>query len=102
MGGLNAIPYYGEHFDNNVAVIYPQDERDLLKLMAFVCSSVFPSAVRELDQALKVTNQTLLKVSMDTPHYRNPSLNLNCLMVFQNHTLIILLNGSSMDIPVLL
>lgn len=71
MRGLNSTPYYGEHFDNNVAVIYPQDERDLLKLMVFVRSSVFPNAVRELDQALKVTNQTLLKVSMDTPHWES-------------------------------
>ncbi|HHO2175161.1 TPA: DNA methyltransferase, partial [Aeromonas hydrophila] len=73
MRGLYATPYYGEHFDNNVAVIFPKSDDDLLKLLAFVCSNVFSNAVRELDQALKVTNQTLLKVPMDIPHWNSLS-----------------------------
>jgi len=62
MGALKAVPYYGEYFDNNVAVIYPLKSDNLNSaLLAFLSSDSFFVAVREIDQAIKVTNRTLLK-----------------------------------------
>lgn len=65
MGSLKAVPYWGEHFDNNVAVVYPTGDQNLSSLFVFLESDEFPESVRELDQALKVTNKTLLKVPFD-------------------------------------
>jgi len=71
MRGLRAVPYYGEHFDNNVAVIFPKSSDELLApILAFVESPAFVGSVRGLDQSLKVTNQTLLKVPFDLDHWR--------------------------------
>jgi len=70
MGDLNAVPYYGEHFDNNVAVVFPlKDESIDLSLLSFLESKEFSIAIRELDQTLKVTNRTLLKVPFDLGHW---------------------------------
>lgn len=70
MGALNVAPYWGEHFDNNVAVVYPKSENvSISALFAFMKSPDFPTAIRELDQALKVTNKTLLKVPFDRDYW---------------------------------
>lgn len=69
MRDLKAVPYWGEHFDNNVAVVYPSGDQDLATLLSFLASEDFPKAIRELDQALKVTNKTLLKVPFDLAHW---------------------------------
>ncbi len=72
MRDLKAVPYYGEHFDNNVAVVFPKNEDDDLgTLLAFIQSDEFSKSVRELDQSLKVTNKTLLKVQFDLEHWRD-------------------------------
>ena len=66
MGDLKVAPYYGEHFDNNVAVVFPAKDVSLNPaLLSFLNSKKFPLAIRELDQALKVTNRTLLKIPFD-------------------------------------
>jgi hypothetical protein len=66
MGDLKAVPYWGEHYDNNVAVVCPSKNGSILKaLNVFLQSEDFHIAIRELDQALKVTNATLLKVPFD-------------------------------------
>jgi hypothetical protein len=71
MSDLRAVPYYGEHFDNNVAVVFPiNDEAINPALLAFLSSESFPSAVRELDQTLKVTNRTLLKVPFNLAYWQ--------------------------------
>lgn len=57
--------YTGEIFDNNVAVIWPQDSANLPAIWAFCQSPEFAEFVRKIDQSLKVTNQTLLKVPFD-------------------------------------
>jgi len=70
MRDLKAVPYYGEHFDNNVAVVFPKDgQNNLGTLLAFIQSEEFSKSVRELDQSLKVTNRTLLKVQFDSSHW---------------------------------
>lgn len=69
MRGLKAVPYWGEHFDNNVAVVCPASEEDITPLLCFLASDDFHQAIRELDQALKVTNRTLMKVPFDAEYW---------------------------------
>ena len=65
MRGLRAAPYYGEHFDNNVAVISPKEESHLAAIWCFCSSPEYSEAVRHIDQTLKVTNATLVKAPFD-------------------------------------
>lgn len=65
MKGLLATPYEGVKFDNNVAVLIPEDPRMMVPILYFCQSEDFVNSVRSLDQTLKVTNQTLRKVSFD-------------------------------------
>ena len=69
--GLYASAYEGFKFDNNVAVLIPKDPSLLLPIMCFCQSEEFVRSVRSLDQTLKVTNQTLRKVSFDPIYWRN-------------------------------
>tara|TARA_R110002033_G_scaffold171207_1_gene218260 strand:- start:14040 stop:17507 length:3468 start_codon:yes stop_codon:yes gene_type:complete len=64
MRSLRASPYFGEHFDNNVAVIFTDNGLDK-GLFSYITSDEFHDDVRELDQTIKVTNRTLLQVSYD-------------------------------------
>jgi hypothetical protein len=65
MGKLGATLYSGELFDNNTAVVIPGDEADLPALWAFAESGEWQAAVREIDQSIKVTNSTFVKVPFD-------------------------------------
>src|ERR1022692_3130438 len=70
MGDLKTVPYYGEHFDNNVAVVFAKhEEATNSALLAFLGSDAFCSAIRDLDQTLKVTNRTLLKIPFDLTYW---------------------------------
>jgi len=62
--------YGGELFDNNTAVVLPRDERNLPAVWCFCSSPEFYSSVREVDQALKVTNATLVKVPFDANYWQ--------------------------------
>ena len=71
MGVLRAAPYYGEHFDNNVAAVFPKASNELVPaIYAFLSSDGFSEIVRELDASIKVTNQTLLKVPFDVQRWK--------------------------------
>ncbi len=69
-GKLNASFYLGQAFDNNAAVIIPKEEKFLPAIWAFCSSEEYPKEVRKIDQALKVTNITLLKVPFDLAHWQ--------------------------------
>lgn len=70
MQDLRAVPYFGELFDNNVAVVFPKlDETINPALLSFLSSDSFPLAIRELDKTIKVTNKTLLKTPFDLSHW---------------------------------
>jgi hypothetical protein len=57
--------YWGQPFEHNTAVIVP-DNQDILPALWCYCSSPeYNEAVRAIDQALKVTNATLVKVPFD-------------------------------------
>lgn len=70
MGQLYPYVYAKERFHQNVAVILPKDERHLPPIWCFCSSPEYNQAVRQIDQALKVTNATLVKVPFDLAHWR--------------------------------
>lgn len=70
MSSLPATLYTGEHFDNNCAIIWTKNPDDLPALWAYCSSEEFNSAVREIDQSLKVMNATLLKVPFDLAYWQ--------------------------------
>lgn len=70
MGHLPVTLYCGEVFDNNLGVIWTQNETDLPAAFCFCASSRFTEEVRTIDQSLKVTNQTLLKVPFDLGYWK--------------------------------
>src|SRR6266516_5081247 len=70
MGNLPVTLYTGEIFDNNCAVIWPYNAQHLPAIWAFCKSSEFAKSVRRIDNALKVTNQTLLKVPFDLEYWQ--------------------------------
>jgi len=70
MGGLPVTLYTGELFDNNTAVILPSDEEDLPAIWAYCSSVEFAEDVRDIDDALKVTNATLVKVAFNRERWR--------------------------------
>lgn len=69
VGQLPATLYTGERFDSNVAAIVPNDPNLVAALWAFGASPDFAAAVRRIDQSLKVTNNTLVKIPFDLPEW---------------------------------
>ena len=69
---LRPLLYAGEVFDDNVGPICPnQSTSDLTTaLWAYVSSPEYASAVREIDQGLKITAATLVKVPFDLEHWQ--------------------------------
>lgn len=57
--------YTGELFDTNASPIVPHDPQDLGAIWAYCTSSEFAEEVRDIDDSLKVTNSTLVKVPFD-------------------------------------
>lgn len=70
MRNLPVTLYDGDLFDNNTAVIIPKDPAHLPAIWAFCRSPEFAKSVREIDQALKVTNGTLVKVPFDLEYWQ--------------------------------
>ncbi len=70
MGQLPATLHLGTFFDNNTAVILPRDPAHLPAIWTFCSSPEFNTAVRRIDQALKVTNASLVKVPFDLDHWQ--------------------------------
>ena len=70
---MNQLPvtlYSGELFDNNSAVICPEKPAHLPAIWAFCSSREFYDRVRDIDQQVKVTNSTLVKVPFDLEHWQ--------------------------------
>jgi len=65
--------YTGEAFDNNTCAIVPwkaADAEHLPAIWAFCSSPEFNEEVRKVDQALKVTNASLVKVPFDLERWQ--------------------------------
>jgi len=70
MGDLPVTLYSGDITDSNAAALVPREPGYLPALWAFCRSDQFPVAVRSIDQSLKVTNATLVKVPFDVEHWQ--------------------------------
>jgi hypothetical protein len=70
MGELPVTLHSGSHFDNNCAVIVPKKSDYLPAIWAFCESPQFRKLVRQIDQSIKVTNATLVKVPFDLDHWK--------------------------------
>ena len=70
MGSLPSTRYTGEHFDNNVSALGPLSADILPAIWCFCSSPEYAASVREIDQNLKVTNATLVKVPFDLDHWK--------------------------------
>lgn len=69
MNSLPASLNDGSHFDSNCATIVPKDDKHIAALWCYCSSHEFNSAVREIDQTLKVTSANLVKVPFDLDHW---------------------------------
>lgn len=69
-GTLPATLYTGESWNQNCAPIVPTKEEYLPAIWAYCASPEFQREVRKIDQSLKVTNATLVKVPFDLERWR--------------------------------
>ena len=69
MGELASTLYYGDFFDISCSPIIPKDEKMLATIWCFCSSDEFNNTVRQVDQALKVTNATLVKIPFDLEYW---------------------------------
>ncbi len=67
---LPVARFLGSRFDSNVAAVVPKDPAHLPAIWCFCSSPEYNEAVRQIDQALKVTNATLVKVPFDLAHWQ--------------------------------
>jgi hypothetical protein len=70
MGVLPAAIYTGELYDNNTGVVISHDIAHILAIWCFCSSADFNESVRKIDQALKVTNASLVKVPFDLAYWQ--------------------------------
>ena len=69
-GSLPVTLYTGEAFDTNCSPIIPRNLSHLPAIWAFCRSPRFNEEVRQIDQALKVTNATLVKIPFDLDYWQ--------------------------------
>ena len=67
---LPVAQFLGSRFDSNVAAVVPHNPDHLPAIWCFCSSPEYNQAVRQIDQALKVTNATLVKVPFDLAHWQ--------------------------------
>ena len=70
MGGIFAYRFGGERFHQNVVAVVPRAPANLQAIWCYCSSPDFLRSVRGIDQALKVTNATLVKVPFDLAHWQ--------------------------------
>ena len=69
MGSLPSTIYLGDLFDQNGAVILPDDFSDVMPIIAYCLDSEYSKDIRKIDNKLNVTNATLAKVPFDLDHW---------------------------------
>ncbi|GAB2820431.1 hypothetical protein GCM10027276_22940 [Comamonas piscis] len=71
MGGLFSTVSLGYKFDNSLAVIFPRQDNSLLPaIVCYLRSEEYRENVRQIDQSIKVTNATLVKVPFDVEYWK--------------------------------
>ena len=74
LGPLHCTIYSGDYFDNNTAVIVPNEPAHLPAIWAFCSSPEFRTAVRRIDSKMSVTNATLVKVPFDFERWQSVAM----------------------------
>jgi hypothetical protein len=69
MGELPCTLAKGHPSDTNVAILIPKDEFNLAAIWCYCSSLEYNEDVRQIDQSLKVTNATLVKVPFDLDYW---------------------------------
>jgi hypothetical protein len=69
-GRLQVSQYLGDMFDTTVGVVIPKDKSYIQAIDAFLRSDDYEPAIRLVDQALSITEHTLLKVPFDLAHWQ--------------------------------
>ncbi len=70
MGELPVTLYSGDLYDQSCAVILPQTRNMTPAIWAFCSSEEFLESVREIDQSIKVTPNTLVKIPFQTTYWQ--------------------------------
>lgn len=70
MRSLHASIYTGNLFDQDTAVLLPNDPSCLLAIWSFCKSNDFQASVRQIDQKANITNATLAKVPFDVAYWQ--------------------------------
>ena len=70
MSSLPVTLYTGEKFDMNCGVIWPKHNGDLAALWVFCSSPEYNLAVRRIDQQLKLTTATLVKIPVNLDKWK--------------------------------
>jgi len=76
MRSLPATIYTGGPFDDNTSVLIPKKPEHLPAVWQFVSSPEFNAAIRRIDQTLKVTYPTLVKVPFDLERWEKEASEL--------------------------
>ncbi len=76
MSQLPAAVYLGKPFDSNMSAIIPKTPELLLPILAFCSSVEYQSAVRTIDDSIKPTNSTLVKVPFDLRYWQEVASDL--------------------------
>lgn len=70
---MNQLPvtlFTGEFFDNNCSALVVREKELLPAVWEYCASDQFLADIREIDQAVKVTNASLVKVPFDLVHWK--------------------------------
>jgi len=70
MKSLRSGCYTGKCFDSNTAVVIPKHQKDRAAIFEYCRSEEYRDAVLEIDQSIKISNKTLLKVPFDLVHWQ--------------------------------
>ena len=70
IGQIPVTLYSGECFDDNTSILIPKDARQLPAIYSFCTSRSYGQLLRMLDQSLKVTYPTLVKVPFDVDQWK--------------------------------
>jgi N-6 DNA Methylase len=71
MGEIKIALYTGELYDQAVATIVPKKPTHLPAIVAYCSSPQYATDVRRIDQSLKVTNASLIKVPFDLTQWQH-------------------------------
>lgn len=70
---MSTIPvsiYCGEFYDHNACVLIPNKQEEILPILAYCLSPSFNVDIRRIDQSLKPSNNTFLKVPFDLEYWQ--------------------------------